>query len=209
MLRYRPFLKVAVGLAAFVPAGVLAWRLVTDRLGANPIVELLNELGQWTLILLLACLACTPLKLATGWLWPLHLRKLLGLCAFSYVCLHFGVYLLSTAGVDEFFVWDEIWRDIVKRKFITAGFAAFVLLIPLAMTSTSGMVRRLGFRRWKRLHRLIYVAAALGVIHFIWRVKADTREPLIYGGVLLLLFAVRVAFYLRSPRSPRVTSGPA
>jgi methionine sulfoxide reductase heme-binding subunit len=203
VLRHRSLLKVGVGLAAFVPAGLIAYRLVTDRLGANPIVEALNQLGLWTLILLLACLACTPLKAVTGWLWPLHVRKLLGLCAFSYVCLHVGMYLLSNAGVDQFFVWDEIWKDIVKRKFITAGFAAFVLLIPLAVTSTSGMVRRLGFRRWKRLHRLIYAAAVLGVIHFIWRVKADTREPLIYGGILLVLFAVRIVVYLRGRRPPR------
>jgi sulfoxide reductase heme-binding subunit YedZ len=158
----------------------------------------MNELGLWTLILLLSSLACTPLKLVFGWNWPIQIRKLLGLCAFTYVCLHFLVYLV----LDQFFAWGEIWKDIVKRKFITVGFAAFLLLIPLAVTSTRGMVKRLGFARWKRLHRLVYVAASLGVIHFIWRVKADTREPLIYAGILLLLFAVRAVAYLRErPRS--------
>ena len=105
---------------------------------------------------------------------------MLGLEAFFYACLHFAVYL----GVDQFFDWSAIGKDIVKRKFITVGFAAFVLLIPLAITSTDGMVRRLGFARWKRLHRLVYVAAVLGVVHFVWRVKSDLRQPLIFAGVL-------------------------
>jgi sulfoxide reductase heme-binding subunit YedZ len=158
----------------------------------------MNQLGLWTLILLLSSLACTPLKLVFGWNWPLQVRKLLGLCAFAYVCLHFLVYLV----LDQFFAWDEIWKDIVKRKFITVGFAAFLLLIPLAVTSPQRMVKRLGFRRWKRLHRLVYPAAILGVIHFIWRVKADTREPLIYGAILLVLLGVRVAAHLgKRPRS--------
>jgi sulfoxide reductase heme-binding subunit YedZ len=158
----------------------------------------MNQLGLWTLILLLSSLACTPLKLVFGWNWPLQVRKLLGLSAFAYVCLHFLVYLV----LDQFFAWGEIWKDISKRKFITVGFAAFLLLIPLAITSTRGMVKRLGFARWKRLHRLVYAAAVLGVIHFIWRVKADTRQPLIYGGILLLLLGVRVVAYLRErPRS--------
>jgi sulfoxide reductase heme-binding subunit YedZ len=198
----RWLVKWLVGLAAFVPAGLIAYRLFTDQLGANPIVEALNQLGLWTLILLLATLACTPLKKVLHWNWPLHVRKLLGLSAFTYVCLHFAVYIVSNAGVDQFFVWDEIWRDILKRKFITVGFAAFVLLIPLAVTSTNTMVKRLGFKRWKLLHRLVYPAAALGVIHFVWRVKADTREPLIYAAILAVLLGVRVVYYLRE-RSAR------
>jgi methionine sulfoxide reductase heme-binding subunit len=133
-----------------------------------------------------------------GWNWPLQVRKLLGLCAFTYVCLHFLAYLV----LDQFFDWPEIWKDIVKRKFITVGFAAFVLLIPLAITSTKGMVKRLGFTRWKRLHRLVYVAATLGVVHFIWRVKVVGREQLIYAGILLLLLGVRVVFYLRGRSRP-------
>jgi sulfoxide reductase heme-binding subunit YedZ len=197
-LKAKSWLKLGIGVAAFIPAGVITFRFVTDDLGANPIATAMNQLGLWTLILLLSSLACTPLKLVLGWKWPLQVRKLLGLCAFAYVCMHFLVYLV----LDQFFAWDEIWKDVVKRKFITVGFAAFVLLIPLAITSTNGMVKRLGFARWKLLHRLVYAAASLGVIHFLWRVKVVGTEQLIYAGVLLLLLGVRVVFYLRE-RRPR------
>lgn len=188
------WVKWGIGVAALLPAARLGWLFANDRLGANPIAETMNQLGLLTLILLLTSLAMTPLKIVTGWTWPLALRRLLGLLAFTYVCFHFSLYL----GVDQFFDFDEIWRDIAKRKFITIGFAAFVLLIPLAVTSTSGMLKRLGARRWKRLHRLVYVAAGLGVIHFIWRVKSDLREPLIYAAVLAALLGVRVASGLRA-----------
>jgi len=193
----RRWLKPLVGIVAFVPAGVTAFRFFTDRLGANPIAEALNEAGKWTLILLLASLACAPAKVLFDWNWPLKIRRLLGLCAFAYASMHFSMYLV----VDQFFAWDEIWKDIATRKFITVGFAAFVLLIPLAVTSTNKMVKRLGFPRWKRLHRLAYLAGVLGIVHFLWRVKSDYREPLIYGGVLALLLAVRVVDFLRPPRS--------
>jgi sulfoxide reductase heme-binding subunit YedZ len=197
-LKWKSWLKLGVGLAAFVPAGVIAFQFLTDRLGANPIATAMNQLGLWTLILLLCSLACTPLKLVFGWTWPLQVRKLLGLCAFTYVCLHFLVYLV----LDQFFAWGEIWKDIAKRKFITVGFAAFVLLLPLAITSTKGMVKRLGYSRWKRLHRLVYAAATLGVIHFMWRVKVVGREQLVYAGILAVLLGVRVVFALRE-RRPR------
>jgi sulfoxide reductase heme-binding subunit YedZ len=185
--------KWCVGVAALVPVARLGWQFATEQLGANPIAEAMNQLGLWTLILLLASLALTPIKIMTGWTWPVALRRLVGLLAFATACLHFGVYL----GVDQFFDFNEIGRDIVKRKFITVGFAALVLLIPLAVTSTSGMLKRLGARRWKRLHRLVYVAAVLGVIHFVWRVKSDLREPLIYAGVLAVLFGVRGIEFVR------------
>jgi methionine sulfoxide reductase heme-binding subunit len=187
-------LKVGVGVAAMVPVSVITYRFLTNALGANPIAEALNMLGLWTLILLLCCLACTPLKIITGWNWTLWPKKLLGLLAFFYACLH----LLTYVGLDQFFAWGEIGKDIVKRKFITVGMAAFTLLVPLAVTSTKGMVKRLGFPRWKRLHRLIYVAGVLGVIHFMWRVKGEQNEPLIYGGVLILLLAIRVVAHLRT-----------
>jgi methionine sulfoxide reductase heme-binding subunit len=186
--RRRRWVKLAVAIAAFIPAAVTAFRFFTGGLGANPIAEALNTLGLWTLVLLLCTLACTPIKIVTGWNEPLALRRLLGLCAFTYACLHFTTYLV----VDQFFAWDEIWKDIAKRKFITVGFSAFLLLVPLAVTSTNKMVKRLGFARWKRLHRLVYVAAVLGVVHFIWRVKADTREPFLYGAVLALLLLLRL-----------------
>src|SRR5207244_12698 len=144
--------KVGIGVAALAPAARTAWLAFHDGLGANPIAEALNRLGLGTLVLLLCTLACTPIKVLTGWQFPLRLRRMLGLEAFLYVCLHFTTYLWLDQGLD----FGEIWKDIVKRKFITVGFAAFVLLIPLAVTSTNGMVKRLGFPRWKRLHRLIY-----------------------------------------------------
>lgn len=190
--------KVLVWALAPAPAALTAFRFATDRLGANPIAEALNALGLWTLILLLASLACTPIKILTGWNWPLRIRRLVGLFAFFYGCLHFGVYL----GLDQLFDWGEIGKDIVKRRFITVGFAAFVLMVPLAVTSTNRMVKRLGFRRWKLLHRLVYVIAVLGVIHFVWRVKGDQAEPWIYAGVLAALLAVRVVDALRPRRAP-------
>ena len=200
-LRLR-LLKLAIGVAALVPARARRLALLAGELGANPIAEALNRLGFWTLTLLLATLACTPIKIVTGWKWPLRLRRMLGLEAFLYACLHFVVYLR----VDQFFDFGEIWKDIVKRKFITVGFAAFVLLIPLAVTSTQGMVSRLGFARWKRLHRLVYLAAACGVIHFVWRVKSDLRQPLLFAFVLAVLLIVRVVDQARRAR-PRAARG--
>lgn len=166
----------------------MAFGLVGDHLGPNPIAELLNRLGFWTLVLLLASLAATPVRIVTGWAWPVAMRKMLGLAAFFYASMHFAVYV----GVDQFFDFGEIWRDIVKRRFITAGLVAFLLLVPLAITSTAKMTKRLGARRWKRLHRLAYPAAILGVVHFAWRVKSDYRQPIVFATVLAVLLGVRV-----------------
>jgi len=194
--------KLAIGVVAMLPAVRLALQAFSDDLGPNPIAEAENRLGFWTLTMLLVTLAPTPIKIVTGWKWPLRLRRMLGLETFAYVCLHFGLYL----AVDQGFDLGEIWKDIAKRKFITVGFAAFLLLIPLAITSTDGMVRRLGFPRWKRLHRLIYVVAVLGVVHFVWRVKSDLRQPALFAGVLAVLLAVRVigAKLSRPPPARRV-----
>jgi len=156
-------------------------------LGANPIEELLHELGIWALRFLIATLAITPLRDWIGKPWPLMLRRMLGLFAFFYVLLHFIVWLV----VDQELYWSGILVDIAKRPFITIGFAAFVLLIPLAITSTNGMMRRLG-NRWKSLHRLVYVCAVLGVWHFYWLVKSDVREPLMYAGILAVLLGWRI-----------------
>ena len=164
------------------------------ELGANPIATALNQLGLVALIFLIASLAATPLKTTLGWTWPIRIRRMLGLYAFFYASLHFLTYL----GLDQLFDFPAVFADITQRQFIAVGFAAFVLLVPLAITSTDAMVRRLGFVRWKRLHRLAYVAAALGVVHFIWRVKKDVSQPLTYGAVLALLLAFRlVAFGLK------------
>jgi sulfoxide reductase heme-binding subunit YedZ len=174
----------------------MALQAVQGSLGANPIERVLNQTGMLALILLVASLACTPLKVVAGWTWPMRLRKLLGLLGFAYAALHFLTY----AVVDQGLALGAILEDIAKRPFITVGFLALVLLVPLAVTSTNRMVRRLGFPAWQRLHRLAYVAASLGVVHFIWRVKKDLTEPLVYGAVLGLLFAIRVAEALRKRR---------
>jgi sulfoxide reductase heme-binding subunit YedZ len=190
--------KAIVGALGLAPLPWLAYGWTQGLLGANPIAEVLNELGLWTLIVLLASLACTPIHIVTGWAYPLRLRKVLGLEAFFFACLHFSVYI----GLDQGFDWAGIWQDIVKRRFMTVGFAALVLLAPLAVTSTKGMVRRLGFPRWKRLHRLVYLAAALGVVHFIWRVKSDLRVPLAYAFVFAVLMAIRLFDWTRRGADP-------
>jgi len=197
--RQERLLKVAVGAAALVPAARTVWLFANGALGADPIALALNQLGLWALIVLLACLCCTPIKVLTGWSFPLRLRRMLGLEAFLYAALHFTTYV----ALDQGFDLGAIGGDIVKRKFITVGFAALVLLIPLALTSTNGMVKRLGFPRWKRLHRLVYLVAALGVVHFIWRVKSDLRQPLVAAFALCVLMAVRIADWRRAARGKR------
>jgi len=176
------------------------------ELGANPIATALNQLGLVTLVFLIASLAATPLKVALGWTWPIRIRRMLGLYAFFYASLHFLTYL----GLDQVLDLRAVFADITKRNFIAVGFTAFVLLVPLAVTSTDAMVRRLGFVRWKRLHRLVYVAAALGVVHFMWRVKKDLSQPLTYGAVLAFLLAIRVvAFGLRKRKELGLQRVPA
>jgi len=192
-----PWLKPAVLVGGLVPLALLVLGFVRGTLGANPIEYALHQTGMLALILLVASLSCTPLKVVSGWTWPMRLRKLLGLLGFGYAVLHFLVY----AGVDHGLDMAIILEDIAKRPFITVGFLALVLLVPLAVTSTNAMVRRLGFPLWQRLHRLAYVAASLGVVHFVWRVKKDLTEPLVYGAVLGLLFVIRIAEALRKRRA--------
>ena len=191
-----PWLKPAVFVGALVPAVAILANALLGRLGANPIAEALNRLGLTALVFLLAALACTPLKLLFGWTWPIRLRRMLGLFGFFYALLHVATY----TGIDQGLDARAILADVTKRRFIFVGFAAFLTLIPLAATSTAASVRRLGFVRWKRLHRLAYVAAALGVVHFIWRVKKDVREPMVYGSILAALLLVRLAVHLRARR---------
>jgi methionine sulfoxide reductase heme-binding subunit len=193
--RPYPWLEPGVLVGALVPLVAIAVRGLRGELGANPIAQALNQLGLLTLVLLIAALACTPAKIVFGWTWPLRIRRMLGLLAFFYATLHVATY----TGLDQVFDWAAIWKDVSKRKFIFVGFAAFVLLIPLALTSTNAAVKRLGFARWKRLHRLAYVAPALGVLHFFWRVKKDVSEPLTYGAVLAVLLAVRLVALGRAP----------
>jgi len=186
------WLKAALFALCLIPLARLAWLGTHRGLGANPIEYITHSTGWWTLSFLLITLSVTPLRRLTGWNWLLRLRRMLGLFAFFYVSLHFTTYIW----LDQFFDWRGMLKDIAKRPFITVGFTAFVLLIPLAATSTNAMVRRLGAKRWQRLHRAVYVIATLGVLHFWWLVKKDIREPLLFGTLLGLLFLIRL-LYLR------------
>ena len=178
--------KSVLWLACLTPAAILAWRTWSNDLGPNPIEEVTHETGEATIILLLVTLAVTPLRRLTGWNRLVQLRRPLGLFAFFYATLHFATYIV----LDQFFAFEYILDDIAERPYITVGTAAFLLLIPLAVTSTKGWIRRLG-KRWTRLHRLIYVSAALGVLHYIWLVKADLRRPLLFAAILALLLLLR------------------
>jgi sulfoxide reductase heme-binding subunit YedZ len=195
----RPWLKPAVFAGALAPLALILFQADRGALGPNPVAETLNRLGLTTLVFLLASLACTPLRDTLGWNWPIPLRRMLGLFAFFYACLHFATY----AALDQGLKVSAILADVTKRKFIFVGFTAFVLLIPLAATSTAAAVRRLGFPRWKRLHRLAYVCGLLGVVHFWLRVKKDVREPFVYAAVLAALLLTRVFIALRERQNRR------
>ncbi|MFZ3340172.1 MAG: protein-methionine-sulfoxide reductase heme-binding subunit MsrQ [Terriglobales bacterium] len=189
-------LKLILFAAALLPLARLAWKGFHDGLGANPIEVITHSTGDWTLILILTTLSITPLRRLTRQYWLIGIRRMIGLFAFFYACLHFLTYVW----LDKFFDFHEMLKDIAKRPFITVGFSAFVLLIPLALTSTAWSIRRLGGRNWQRLHRLIYATAILGVIHYYWLVKADVRKPLEYGFVLLLLLLYRVVVWATGKR---------
>jgi sulfoxide reductase heme-binding subunit YedZ len=181
-------LKPIVFLGALSPLLWLLGRGVRGTLGPDPVAEVLNRLGLYALVLLLCSLSCTPLQVVLGWKWPLRVRRMLGLFAFFYATVHFCTYL----GIDQGLDFAGIWRDIVKRKFMTVGFAAWCCLLPLAVTSTAGWVKRLGFRRWKALHRLAYVAGGLAIVHFVWRFKTAPLQPVLFGVALFVLLAIRL-----------------
>jgi methionine sulfoxide reductase heme-binding subunit len=191
----QPWLKPVVFFAALSPLLWLSSRALRGTLGPDPVAEVLNRLGLYTICLLFASLACTPLQIALGWTWPLRVRRMLGLFAFFYACLHLSTYVFIDQGLDL----RGIGKDIAKRRFVTVGFAAWCSLIPLAITSTQGWVKRLGYRRWKALHRLAYLAAALGCVHFLWRFKTAPLQPVLFTAVLLVLLGVRVASRVRAP----------
>jgi methionine sulfoxide reductase heme-binding subunit len=207
--RARVALKVAVWGVCLAPLASLAYRVWTDDLGANPISFITNTLGDWTLRILLASLAMTPLRIVFGLSWPITLRRLLGLFAFAYVCLHFAVWSV----LDFFFDWPRMWADIVKRPYITVGMLALLSLIPLAATSTTGMIRRLGARNWTRLHRLAYLAGVCGVLHYLWLAKVGVRDPYWYAAALAVLLGVRGWTWVRRAVRRRgavaATSAPA
>ena len=199
-------IKSVVFLLCLGPLGVLTWKATHEGLGANPVDVITRSTGKWTLTFLLLTLAVTPVRRLTGFSWLVRFRRMLGLFAFFYGTLH----LMTYVWLDKFFDIQAMLHDIAKRRFITAGMTAFALMLPLALTSTSGWIRRLGGKRWQKLHRLIYFSAAAGVIHFLWLVKADRRRPLAYGGVLaaLLLFrlATRLIARVRTRQAVPVTS---
>jgi len=185
-------LKAPVFLLCLGPAFVLTWKGFHHGLGANPIDVITRTTGRWTLTFLLITLSVTPVRKFSGLPWLIRFRRMLGLFAFFYGSLH----LMTYVWLDKFFDVHAMLHDIAKRRFITAGMTAWSLMLPLALTSTTGWIRRLGGKRWQKLHRLIYFSAAAGVVHFIWLVKADLRRPLTYGAVLAILLAYRLIAWL-------------
>ena len=193
----KKLVKPIVFVACLGPLAYLAWAALHDQLGANPIEEITHETGVWTLRFLTLTLLVTPLRRWTGWNALIKYRRMLGLYAFFYGCLHFTTYIW----LDQFFDWNGMIKDVAKRPFITVGFTAFVLLIPLALTSTAASIRWLGGRRWNLLHRLIYISASLGVVHYYWLVKADTSRPVRYGVIIGILLLARAIYTLRTRRA--------
>lgn len=196
----RVVIKPVVFSICLVPLALLVWRGLNDGLGANPIEASNRFLGDWALRFILIALAVTPIRIMTRWNPIMRFRRMMGLFAFAYVVLH----LTSYVALDQFFDWPAIWKDIIKRWYITVGMTAFVLLIPLAVTSTKGWIKRIGGKTWQNLHKLVYPAAILGVFHFYMMIKADFTEPIIYGVILAILFGIRIFESIRkeNPEQP-------
>jgi sulfoxide reductase heme-binding subunit YedZ len=192
------WIKPVIFLACLLPLAHLGWKAYNQALGANPIEVITHATGDWTIRFLLVTLSITPLRKLTGQLALIRFRRMFGLFAFFYGVLHFLTYIW----LDKFFNLHEMLADVAKRRFITVGFTGFVLLIPLAVTSTKGWIRRLGGRRWNLLHRLIYISAIAGVIHYLWLVKADISKPLQYAAILSLLLGYRLVVWLRPKTTP-------
>jgi sulfoxide reductase heme-binding subunit YedZ len=191
--------KVFAFLLCLVPLFLLGWRAYNQKLGANPIEKITHTTGDWTIWFLLITLSVTPFRKLLNQPKLARFRRMLGLFAFFYGCLH----LMTWMWLDKFFDLKDMWEDVVKRRFITVGMLAFVMLIPLAITSTNGWVRRLGFVRWQRLHRLVYFSALAGVIHYYWLVKSDVRLPLFYGAILTVLMTYRLVAWMLSKSAKR------
>lgn len=189
----RRWLKPAVFALCLVPIALLIWRAFTNDLSANPVEFIIRNLGDWALRFLLLALAVTPVRLVTGWNEVARLRRMLGLFAFTYVVLH----LLAYTGLDQGFDLVGLWNDVMKRIYITVGMAAFAMLLPLAITSTDAMIRRLGGARWRLLHRLAYPAGVLAVIHYFLMIKAGYQQPAIYAAILAVLLAIRALYRVR------------
>lgn len=190
------WMKAVVFLLCLLPVLNLLWAFFHDQLGPNPVERITHRTGDWTIRFLMITLSVTPFRKLLD-LPPLaRFRRMLGLFAFFYACLHIATW----AWLDKAFDWNEMGKDILKRRFITMGLTGLALMIPLAITSTGGWVRRLGFVRWQNLHRLIYFSALAGVIHYYWLVKSDVREPLLYFGILVVLMTYRLAAWLMDRR---------
>ena len=205
--RQVALIKAVLFALALLPFLRLIAFAATDRLGANPVEFITRNTGDWTLYFLCLTLAVTPLRRLTNWNWLVKLRRMVGLYAFFYALLHFTTFFWF----DHFFDLGEMWRDVIKRPFITVGFIAFVLLIPLAVTSTNAMVRRMGGKRWQWLHRLVYAVAVLGILHFWWMKagKHDFARPILFGCIVAALLGLRVLWSLvknRSPKADKVVS---
>jgi methionine sulfoxide reductase heme-binding subunit len=203
-------LKPLVFLLALVPLGLLVWKVLAGELSANPIKDITEETGIWTLRFVLLTLTITPLRKISGWVPATRFRRMLGLYVFFYGSLHFLTYIY----LDQFFAFDEILLDVVKRPFITVGFAAFVMMIPLALTSPNIVAKWMGGKKWRLLHRLVYFTALAGVIHYLWLVKVDRQRPLIYGGILIVLLGYRLWDFFRlrhvmDKPIPRAKANPA
>lgn len=190
---FRIQLKTGVWILCLLPLAVLVYRAAMGDLTANPISFVTNWLGDWTFRLLLVSLALTPVRMLSGISWQISLRRLLGLFTFCYACLHFTVWIL----VDHFFDWNQMLADLVKRRYITVGMLALVLLVPLAVTSTSGMVKRLGGTNWRRLHRLVYLIGMLAALHFLWLAKKGRTDQYLYAAILAMLLGIRAWDALR------------
>lgn len=188
----KRWIKIPVFLLALVPVALLVRGMLIGNLGVNPAETVQLQTGRWALKFLLISLAITPVRRLTGWNLVIQHRRMLGLFAFFYATLHLASYIV----LDQYFALDAMMADIVKRPFITVGFAAFMLMAPLALTSTKGWIRRLG-RRWQLLHRLIYVSAICAVVHFAWKVKVFTGDPVLYAAILTVLLGFRIAWILR------------
>ena len=201
--------KVLVFCACLVPFGLLLWRIFQNDLTANPSQFLEHRTGDWTIRFIVITLAITPVRKILNIPQLIRFRRMIGLFAFFYACMHFTAW----AWFDKFFAWGDMWADVHKRPYITLGFTGWVLLIPLAITSTAGWIRRLGGKRWQMLHRAVYVTAILGVIHYYWLVKADVHKPLEYAALVGLLLVWRLGSWLSGRRksaaaSARAPSGP-
>ncbi len=200
-IRQFKLLKAVLFLAALLPFARLVLFTFTDQLGANPVEFITRNTGDWTLYFLCMTLAVTPLRRLTRWNWLIKLRRMTGLFAFFYAVLHFTTFLWF----DHFFDVQEMFKDVIKRPFITVGFIAFLLLIPLAATSTNGMVKRLGGKRWQWLHRAIYLIAPLGILHFWWMKagKHDFAQPILFGMIVAMLLLMRVYWSLAQTRNQK------